>query len=114
MPCKAFGVPNPQQLAERAERLAEHNRIDPIADVKSDRIYLFTGTNDHTVVRPIVAAARRFYEDLGVPAGEHPLRLQTCRPDTPSSPTTGARAATTRASPTSSTATTTSEGGGRC
>ena len=36
--------------------------------MKTDRIYLFTGTNDHTVVRPIVAAARRFYEDLGVPA----------------------------------------------
>jgi hypothetical protein len=63
-------VPNPAFLAERAERLAEHNRIDPIADVKTDRIYLFTGTNDHTVVRPIVAAARRFYEDLGVPADQ--------------------------------------------
>ena len=67
---QAFGVPDPAQLAHRAERLAEHDRIDPIADVKSDRIYLFTGTNDHTVVRPIVAAARRFYEDLGVPAAQ--------------------------------------------
>ena len=38
--------------------------------MKTDRIYLFTGTNDHTVVRPIVAAARRFYEDLGVPADQ--------------------------------------------
>ncbi len=65
---QAFGVPNPEQLAQRAERLAEHDRIDPIADVKKDRIYLFAGTNDHTVVRPIVTAARRFYEDLGVPA----------------------------------------------
>jgi hypothetical protein len=27
---QAFGVPNPAQLAERAERLAEHDRIDPI------------------------------------------------------------------------------------
>lgn len=65
---QAFGVPDPKHLAERAERLAEHDRIDPIADVKTDRIYLFTGTNDNTVVRPIVAAARRFYEDLGVPS----------------------------------------------
>ncbi len=65
---QAFGVPDPAQLAQRAERLAEHDRIDPIADVKSDRIYLFTGTRDGTVVRPIVAAARRFYEDLGVPS----------------------------------------------
>ncbi len=73
---QAFGVPDPQQLAHRAERLAEHDRIDPIADVKPDRIYLFTGTNDHTVVRPIVAAARRFYEDLGVPAAQIALCRQ--------------------------------------
>jgi poly(3-hydroxybutyrate) depolymerase len=65
---QAFGVPDSAQLARRADRLADQGRIDPIADVKTDRIYLFTGTNDHTVVRPIVAAARRFYEDLGVPA----------------------------------------------
>jgi poly(3-hydroxybutyrate) depolymerase len=65
---QAFGVPNPAQLAERAERLAEHDRIDPIADVKSDRIYLFTGKHDTTVVPAIVEAARKFYEDVGVPA----------------------------------------------
>jgi poly(3-hydroxybutyrate) depolymerase len=65
---QAFGVPDPKQLAERAERLAEHDRIDPIADVKSDRIYLFSGTNDTTVVPAIVASARTFYEDIGVPA----------------------------------------------
>jgi poly(3-hydroxybutyrate) depolymerase len=64
---QAFGVPNPAQLAKRAEKLAEEGRIDPIADVKKDRVYLFTGKNDHTVVPPIVAAARSFYEDLGLP-----------------------------------------------
>ncbi|KAB2939452.1 MAG: poly(3-hydroxybutyrate) depolymerase [Hyphomicrobium sp.] len=67
---QAFGVPNPALLAERAERLAEHNRIDPIADVKADRIYLFTGKNDTTVVPAIVDAARKFYEDIGVPASQ--------------------------------------------
>lgn len=65
---QAFGVPNPDQLAQRAERLAEHNRIDPMADVKADRIYLFSGKNDTTVVPAIVEAARKFYEDIGVPA----------------------------------------------
>jgi hypothetical protein len=65
---QAFGVPNPQQLAGRAERLAEHDRIDPIADVKTDRVYLFSGKNDTTVVPAIVAAARKFYEDVGVPS----------------------------------------------
>jgi len=64
---QAFGVPDPEQLAHRAERLAEHDRIDPIADVKADRVYLFTGKNDTTVVPAIVDAARKFYEDVGVP-----------------------------------------------
>ena len=39
----------------------------PIANVKDDRIYLFSGKDDHTVVPAIVDAARRFYEALGVP-----------------------------------------------
>lgn len=64
---QAFGVPNPEQLSERATRLAEHDRIDPIEDVKTDRIYLFSGKNDTTVVPAIVEAAREFYEDVGVP-----------------------------------------------
>ncbi len=64
---QAFGVPNPKQLAERAGRLAERGRIDPVDKVKGDRIYLFTGKDDHTVVPAIVDAARRFYETLGVP-----------------------------------------------
>ena len=64
---QSFGIPNPGQLAHRAGQLAEAGRIDPIADVKDDRIYLFSGKEDHTVVPAIVDAARRFYGVLGVP-----------------------------------------------
>jgi hypothetical protein len=64
---QAFGVPNPKQLAERAGRLAERGRIDPVENVKGDRLYLFSGKEDHTVVPAIVEAARRFYEVIGVP-----------------------------------------------
>jgi len=64
---QSFGVPDPKRLAERAQRLAERGSIDAIANVKGDRIYLFTGKDDHTVVPAIVDAARRFYEALGVP-----------------------------------------------
>ncbi len=64
---RAFGVPNPEQLAERAGRLSERGRIDPVDNVKADRLYLFSGKEDHTVLPAIVDAARRFYEKLGVP-----------------------------------------------
>jgi poly(3-hydroxybutyrate) depolymerase len=64
---QAFGIPDPHQLAERAGRLSERGRIDPIENVRSDRIYLFSGTDDHTVVPATVEATRRFYTELGVP-----------------------------------------------
>lgn len=67
---RAFGVPNPQQLAQRAAKLANDGRIDPVANVTSDRIYLFTGKEDQTVVPAIVEDARRFYEVLGVPEAQ--------------------------------------------
>ncbi len=62
-----WGVPNPPMLADKARRLAEDNRIDPIADVRDDRVYLFSGTEDHTVVPAIVDAAAEFYTRLGLP-----------------------------------------------
>ncbi len=64
---QSFGIPNPSRLAKRAARLAQRERIDPIEKVKDDRIYLFTGKEDRTVVPAIVEAAREFYQDLGVP-----------------------------------------------
>jgi poly(3-hydroxybutyrate) depolymerase len=64
---KAFGVPNPQRLAQRAIKLAADGRIDAVDNVKGDRIYLFTGKDDQTVVPAIVEDARRFYEVIGVP-----------------------------------------------
>ncbi len=62
-----WGVPDPAQLAKRAAELAQQGKIDPVSDVRGDRIYLFTGTQDRTVVPAIVAAAADYYTALGVP-----------------------------------------------
>jgi hypothetical protein len=62
-----FGVPNPPLLADKAQGLARDGKIDPIKDVLSDRIYLFSGKEDRTVMPAIVAAAADFYRKLGVP-----------------------------------------------
>lgn len=64
----AFGVPDPARLAERVRQLAAQDRIDPVDGVARDRLYLFSGKSDHTVVQPIVAAAAELYRNLGVPA----------------------------------------------
>lgn len=61
-----YGVPDPQKLAERAKELAEAGRIGPIADVVTDRIYIFSGTNDSVVKPRIVGTAVTFYREIGV------------------------------------------------
>ena len=70
-----WGVPNPRLLADKARRLAESKRIDTLDGVVGDRIYLFSGREDRTVVPAIVAAAADFYAELGVPAGQ--VKLET-------------------------------------
>lgn len=64
----AWGVPNPRQLAEQARGLASEGRIDSLDAMTGDRIYLFSGTKDETVLPEIGLAALRFYERIGVPA----------------------------------------------
>lgn len=63
---QAWGIPDPRWLANRAGQIAAKDRIDPITSVRSDRVYLFTGTQDRTVVPAIVGAAREFYRNIGV------------------------------------------------
>lgn len=63
----AWGVGDPQNLADKAKARADKGEIDPIADVVKDRVYLFSGKEDHTVVPSIVKRAAEFYRKLGVP-----------------------------------------------
>lgn len=67
---RLWGVPDPDGLARRAIERASAGRIGPIEQVRTDRVYLFSGREDRTVAPAIVAAAARFYELLGVPAGQ--------------------------------------------
>lgn len=62
-----WGVPDADLLADKTRKLAETGRIDPLSSLLGDRVYLFSGSNDHTVVPAIVKAAYDFYKRLGVP-----------------------------------------------
>jgi poly(3-hydroxybutyrate) depolymerase len=61
-----WGVPDPKGLAEKARQRAQDGEIDPITAAVPDRVYLFSGTKDRTVVPGIVASAVEFYRALGV------------------------------------------------
>lgn len=73
-----WGVPNPSLLADKARKRAEQERIDPIDSVTSDRVYLFSGQQDRTVVPAIVEAAADFYKRIGVP--EENIKFEAALP----------------------------------
>lgn len=60
-----WGVPDVDRLAKKTLSLAEAGRIDPIENLLDDRVYLFSGSNDRTVVPSIVQAAFDYYKLLG-------------------------------------------------
>jgi hypothetical protein len=62
-----WGAGDAATLAEKAKERAGRDQIDPIKDVLDDKVYLFTGEEDRTVVPAIVKAAAQFYAKLGVP-----------------------------------------------
>lgn len=62
-----WGVGNASTLANKANERAGKDEIDPIADVITDKVYLFSGTSDRTVVPSIVKHAAEFYAKLGMP-----------------------------------------------
>jgi poly(3-hydroxybutyrate) depolymerase len=62
-----WGVPDTERLAEKTVKLADQGRIDPLSSLVDDRVYLFSGSNDRTVMPAIVAAAYDFYKRLGLP-----------------------------------------------
>lgn len=63
-----WGVADPDDLAAKAKRRADAGEIGPLSAIVTDRVYLFTGKADRTVVPSIVKDAAGFYAKLGVPA----------------------------------------------
>jgi poly(3-hydroxybutyrate) depolymerase len=62
-----WGVPDADALAKRAKELAQGGKIDPLSGLADDKVYLFSGNEDNTVLRPVVEAAKTFYAAAGVP-----------------------------------------------
>ena len=63
-----WGTPDAPALIARAKELADDGQIDPLQGLADDKVYLFSGEADETVLRPVVEAAERFYKEAGVPA----------------------------------------------
>ena len=61
-----FLPPNPALLLLAAQGFAETGQIDPLADLRNDRIYVFSGTRDTVVHQQAVDAAVSFFQQAGV------------------------------------------------
>jgi poly(3-hydroxybutyrate) depolymerase len=62
-------VPPVELLKADAERLARGGLVDPVANLATARVWLFSGTSDRVVQPPVVEAARRFYALFNPPPG---------------------------------------------
>lgn len=62
-------APNPERLSKLAVQNSAEGKIDPLDNLKDDRLYIFTGSKDSVVDSKVVATTRAFYEALGVPSG---------------------------------------------
>jgi poly(3-hydroxybutyrate) depolymerase len=61
-------VLSPETLLKRATALEKKGEIDPLLNLKHSKVYLYSGADDHSVVKPVVEAARNFYLAAGVPS----------------------------------------------
>lgn len=62
-----FVPPNPALMVDAAESAAALGQIDPLSDLKNDRIYVFSGTDDTVVRQQAVDATVAFFKLAGVP-----------------------------------------------
>jgi hypothetical protein len=59
-------APNAGRLADLARQTAAAGKIDAIANLANDRLYIFTGSKDAVVNSVVVKSTRELYELLGV------------------------------------------------
>ena len=66
-PLTADVGPNTPLLIKKTNQLASDHQIDPVSDVTKARLYLFSGTEDHTVSTIVMDQTYAFFKKLGVP-----------------------------------------------
>ncbi|OMH29192.1 hypothetical protein BGP75_20265 [Motiliproteus sp. MSK22-1] len=65
--CESIMLPDGEALAARAQAFAADGLIDDFSGLVNDRVYLFSGGLDETVVTGVVNQAKGFYLAAGVP-----------------------------------------------
>lgn len=64
--CPSMMYPNSGFLVDLAKQTARIGKIDPVDNLKNDKVYIFSGASDETVVTGVVDTTAEFYQKLGV------------------------------------------------
>lgn len=67
-PFVASQAPNGKKLFEKAKGFASENKIADLANLKDDKVYIFSGSSDNVVKTIVVDQVEEFYKAAGVPA----------------------------------------------
>lgn len=65
-PLTASSGPNTRFLVDKTKSFAKARLIDKVDNLKDDRIYLFSGSNDQTVTTNVMNQTRQYFLDLDV------------------------------------------------
>lgn len=66
-PLLQFAAPDGEKLWKKAQKFAKENKIADVNNLKDDKIYIFSGSNDQTVKTMVVDQTEAFYKAAGVP-----------------------------------------------
>lgn len=64
--CPAWFFPNGSDLAGQAKEAVAAGEIDDVSNLLDDKVYIFSGRNDDTVVSGVVDATQEFYRAMGL------------------------------------------------
>lgn len=72
LPCPYLGAPFPDvsHLNTLAIQAEKDGKIDALSNIHDDKVYLFSGLQDKTVLTPVVDSANAFYQTLGINTGQ--------------------------------------------
>ncbi len=59
--------PDGKKLWEKAKKFAQENKVADLNNLKNDKVYIFSGSNDKTVYTTVVDQVEDFYRAAGLP-----------------------------------------------
>ena len=71
------GAPDPQHLLDIARQAQAAGKIDDLANLASQRVYIFGSLKDPVVTSPVIKSLSAFYRLAGVPDGNIMVEINT-------------------------------------